>query len=39
MRRYLEMTRALMRTGRPIFVSLCEWRILHPALSHQDIIH
>uniref|UniRef100_A0A804K665 Uncharacterized protein n=1 Tax=Musa acuminata subsp. malaccensis TaxID=214687 RepID=A0A804K665_MUSAM len=26
MRRYPEMTRALMRIGRPIFVSLCEWQ-------------
>ncbi|CAD5188436.1 unnamed protein product [Musa acuminata subsp. malaccensis] len=30
--RYPEMTRALMRTGRPIFVSLCEWGDMHPAL-------
>ncbi|CAL9776866.1 unnamed protein product [Musa acuminata subsp. burmannicoides] len=29
---YPEMTRALMRTGRPIFVSLCEWGDMHPAL-------
>ncbi|XP_065018720.1 alpha-galactosidase 1-like isoform X1 [Musa acuminata AAA Group] len=32
MKRYPEMTRALMRTGRPIFVSLCEWGDMHPAL-------
>ncbi|CAL9146577.1 unnamed protein product [Musa hybrid cultivar] len=30
--RYPEMTRTLMRTGRPIFVSLCEWGDMHPAL-------
>ncbi|MQL78244.1 hypothetical protein Taro_010672 [Colocasia esculenta] len=30
--RYPVMTRALMRTGRPIFFSLCEWGDLHPAL-------
>ncbi|CAD5164116.1 unnamed protein product [Musa acuminata subsp. malaccensis] len=32
MKRYPEMTRALMRIGRPIFVSLCEWGDMHPAL-------
>ncbi|WOL09837.1 alpha-galactosidase 1 [Canna indica] len=32
MERYPEMTRALMSTGRPIFVSLCEWGDMHPAL-------
>ncbi|PIA35329.1 hypothetical protein AQUCO_03500017v1 [Aquilegia coerulea] len=30
--RYPVMTRALMRTGRSIFFSLCEWGDLHPAL-------
>ncbi|CAL9146579.1 unnamed protein product, partial [Musa hybrid cultivar] len=30
--RYSEMTRALMRTGKPIFVSLCEWGDMHLAL-------
>lgn len=30
--RYPVMTRALMKTGRPIFFSLCEWGDLHPAL-------
>ncbi|CAI0415358.1 unnamed protein product [Linum tenue] len=25
------MTRALMKTGRPIYISLCEWGDLHPA--------
>ncbi|CAL9192570.1 unnamed protein product [Musa hybrid cultivar] len=29
--RYPEMTRALMRTGRPIFVSLSEWGDMHSA--------
>ncbi|XP_038972842.1 alpha-galactosidase 1 [Phoenix dactylifera] len=32
MERYPIMTRALMRTGRPIFFSLCEWGDMHPAL-------
>uniref|UniRef100_A0A804KAY3 Alpha-galactosidase n=1 Tax=Musa acuminata subsp. malaccensis TaxID=214687 RepID=A0A804KAY3_MUSAM len=32
MKRYPEMTRALMRTSRPIFLSLCEWGDMHPAL-------
>ncbi|EHA8588670.1 alpha-galactosidase 1 [Cocos nucifera] len=32
MERYPTMTRALMSTGRPIFVSLCEWGDMHPAL-------
>ncbi|KAI3459577.1 hypothetical protein Pfo_016240 [Paulownia fortunei] len=30
--RYPLMTRALMRAGRPIFFSLCEWGDMHPAL-------
>ncbi|GMG98944.1 hypothetical protein Nepgr_000784 [Nepenthes gracilis] len=30
--RYPVMTRAIMKTGRPIFFSLCEWGDLHPAL-------
>ncbi|KAG6425606.1 hypothetical protein SASPL_116048 [Salvia splendens] len=30
--RYPVMTRALMNTGRPIFLSLCEWGDMHPAL-------
>ncbi|KAF3457934.1 hypothetical protein FNV43_RR02595 [Rhamnella rubrinervis] len=30
--RYPVMTRALMKTGHPIFLSLCEWGDLHPAL-------
>ncbi|XP_042962153.1 alpha-galactosidase 1 isoform X3 [Carya illinoinensis] len=29
---YPMMTRALMKAGRPIFFSLCEWGDLHPAL-------
>lgn len=29
--RYPVMTRALMNTGRPIFLSLCEWGDMHPA--------
>ncbi|URE33383.1 alpha-galactosidase [Musa troglodytarum] len=32
MKRYPAMTRALMSTGRPIFLSLCEWGDMHPAL-------
>ncbi|KAJ7942593.1 Alpha-galactosidase [Quillaja saponaria] len=31
-KRYPVMTRALMKAGRPIFFSLCEWGDLHPAL-------
>ncbi|XP_058096305.1 alpha-galactosidase 1-like [Magnolia sinica] len=30
--RYPVMTKALMKTGRPIFFSLCEWGDMHPAL-------
>ncbi|XP_010248383.1 PREDICTED: alpha-galactosidase 1-like [Nelumbo nucifera] len=30
--RYPVMTQALMKAGRPIFFSLCEWGDLHPAL-------
>ncbi|XP_010274933.1 PREDICTED: alpha-galactosidase 1-like [Nelumbo nucifera] len=30
--RYPVMSRALMKTGHPIFFSLCEWGELHPAL-------
>ncbi|EPS65356.1 hypothetical protein M569_09421, partial [Genlisea aurea] len=30
--RYPVMTRALMKTGRPIFFSLCEWGDMHPSL-------
>ncbi|GAU41022.1 hypothetical protein TSUD_178620 [Trifolium subterraneum] len=30
--RYPIMTRALMKAGRPIFFSLCEWGDMHPAL-------
>ncbi|XP_009125728.1 alpha-galactosidase 1 [Brassica rapa] len=30
--RYPVMTRALMKSGRPIFHSLCEWGDMHPAL-------
>ncbi|KAK4270615.1 hypothetical protein QN277_019399 [Acacia crassicarpa] len=30
--RYPIMTRALLKAGRPIFFSLCEWGDLHPAL-------
>ncbi|TYH77862.1 hypothetical protein ES332_D04G185300v1 [Gossypium tomentosum] len=29
--RYPVMTRALMKVGRPIFFSLCEWGDMHPA--------
>ncbi|KNA18335.1 hypothetical protein SOVF_071820 [Spinacia oleracea] len=29
--RYPVMTRALMKSGRPIFFSLCEWGDMHPA--------
>ncbi|XWS68406.1 hypothetical protein CRYUN_Cryun04dG0087400 [Craigia yunnanensis] len=29
--RYPVMTRALMKAGRPIFYSLCEWGDMHPA--------
>ncbi|CAL9776418.1 unnamed protein product [Musa acuminata subsp. burmannicoides] len=32
MKRYPEMTRALMRIGKPIFVSLSEWGDMHLAL-------
>ncbi|KAL8157746.1 hypothetical protein AgCh_002449 [Apium graveolens] len=32
MERYPIMTRALMKAGRPIFFSLCEWGDMHPAL-------
>ncbi|CAL9202772.1 unnamed protein product [Musa hybrid cultivar] len=32
MKRYPNMTRALMRTDRPNFVSLCEWGDMHSAL-------
>lgn len=32
MERYPVMTRALMKAGRPIFFSLCEWGDMHPAL-------
>ncbi|XP_004492578.1 alpha-galactosidase 1 [Cicer arietinum] len=30
--RYPVMTQALMKTGRPIFFSLCEWGDMHPAM-------
>ncbi|KAL1176235.1 hypothetical protein V6Z11_A04G144400 [Gossypium hirsutum] len=30
-KRYPVMTRALMKAGRPIFFSLCEWGDMHPA--------
>lgn len=30
--RYPVMTHALMKTGRPIYFSLCEWGDMHPAL-------
>ncbi|KAL8138068.1 hypothetical protein V2J09_004069 [Rumex salicifolius] len=30
--RYPVMTRAIMKAGRPIFLSLCEWGDMHPAL-------
>ncbi|CAM9000469.1 unnamed protein product [Rhodiola kirilowii] len=30
--RYPVMTRALMKAGRPIFLSICEWGDLHPAM-------
>ncbi|KAF7140464.1 hypothetical protein RHSIM_Rhsim06G0058900 [Rhododendron simsii] len=30
--RYPVMTGALMKAGRPIFISLCEWGDMHPAL-------
>ncbi|OQU91579.1 alpha-galactosidase 1 isoform X3 [Sorghum bicolor] len=29
--RYPEMSRALMKVGRPIYFSLCEWGDMHPA--------
>jgi len=29
--RYPEMSKALMKTGRPIYFSLCEWGDMHPA--------
>ncbi|XP_072962854.1 alpha-galactosidase 1-like [Typha angustifolia] len=32
MARYPAMTRALMKTDRPMFFSLCEWGDMHPAL-------
>ncbi|GAY47495.1 hypothetical protein CUMW_104890 [Citrus unshiu] len=32
MDRYPIMTRALMKAGRPIYYSLCEWGDMHPAL-------
>lgn len=32
MDRYPVMTRALMKAGRPIYYSLCEWGDMHPAL-------
>ncbi|GMY18569.1 alpha-galactosidase 1 [Fagus crenata] len=35
--RYPVMTRALMKAGRPIFFSLCEWGDLHPALWGSKI--
>ncbi|XP_019055425.1 PREDICTED: alpha-galactosidase 1 [Nelumbo nucifera] len=35
--RYPVMTRALMKTGRPIFFSLCEWGDLHPALWGANV--
>ncbi len=35
--RYPVMTRALMKTGRPIFFSLCEWGDLHPALWGAEV--
>lgn len=35
--RYPVMTRALMKAGRPIFFSLCEWGDLHPALWGAEV--
>lgn len=35
--RYPVMTRALMKAGRPIFFSLCEWGDMHPALWGYQI--
>ncbi|KAM7463234.1 hypothetical protein LguiA_031355 [Lonicera macranthoides] len=35
--RYPVMTRALMKAGRPIFFSLCEWGDMHPALWGADV--
>ncbi|KAJ4709973.1 Alpha-galactosidase [Melia azedarach] len=32
MERYPVMTRALMKAGRPIYYSLCEWGDMHPSL-------
>ncbi|KAK6931792.1 Alpha galactosidase, C-terminal beta sandwich domain, partial [Dillenia turbinata] len=34
---YPVMTRALMKAGRPIFFSLCEWGDLHPALWGANV--
>ncbi|KAK2986006.1 hypothetical protein RJ640_024402 [Escallonia rubra] len=35
--RYPVMTRALMKAGRPIFFSLCEWGDMHPALWGAEV--
>ncbi|GAB2275346.1 Alpha-galactosidase 1 [Dionaea muscipula] len=35
--RYPVMTRALMKAGRPIFFSLCEWGDMHPALWGSQV--
>ncbi|KAK7340067.1 hypothetical protein VNO77_20759 [Canavalia gladiata] len=35
--RYPIMTRALMKAGRPIFFSLCEWGDMHPALWGAEV--
>ncbi|KAF4361105.1 hypothetical protein F8388_021053 [Cannabis sativa] len=37
--RYPVMTRALMKAGRPIFFSLCEWGDLHPALWDMNEVY
>ncbi|XP_051188178.1 alpha-galactosidase [Lolium perenne] len=31
LQRYPDMSKALMKTGRPIYFSLCEWGDMHPA--------
>ncbi|TVU02386.1 hypothetical protein EJB05_52120 [Eragrostis curvula] len=31
LKRYPQMSKALMKTGRPIYFSLCEWGDMHPA--------
>ncbi|KAJ8759252.1 hypothetical protein K2173_006772 [Erythroxylum novogranatense] len=35
--RYPAMTRALMKAGRPIFYSICDWGDMHPALWGSNV--